>query len=124
MNYTLSKYKYNYITKENVKQFNNRVIIYNDTLASSLDVTNIILSLDNEIIFYNSFQAMAKRFLNSKFINYEKQDQATLIYRWLQNFLRSNKDNKHINYVYSKVSLTNLIEVSLIYLDEILTLEE
>jgi len=124
MNYTLSKYKYNDITKENVKQFNNRVIIYNDTLASSLDVTNIILSLDNEIIFYNSFQAMAKRFLNSKFINYEKQDQATLIYRWLQNFLRSNKDNKHINYVYSKVSLTNLIEVSLIYLDEILTLEE
>jgi hypothetical protein len=40
-----------------------------------------------------------------------------LFYKWLLNFLKENKQDKQINYIYNKAILTDLIEVSILTVD-------
>lgn len=117
MNYTVSKY--NCITPENVDQFNSREIVFRSTTASSLNVENSILTLENERTFYEAFNQFKKRFnASEKFKGYDQADQCTLVFKWLQNFLKENQNIKEVKYIYSKVNLSDLIEVSFLLLEE------
>lgn len=120
MNYTVSKY--NTVTEENVQQFNDREIVFNSTGSSTLEVENAILTLENEINFYNAFNTFKNKFTSSeKFMAYDKASQATLVYKWLQNFLKENNNIKEVEYIYSKVNLSDLIEVSILLIEEVLS---
>ena len=118
MEYTVSKYSC--ITKENIDQFNKRVIVFNCSQGSTLEVENSVLTLENIVEFYEAFEAMKIRFKDSRLTKKEHEDICTLVYKWILNFLSENKKIKEVEYIYSKVSLSNLVEVSILFTNEML----
>ena len=106
--------KYNYITELNLIDFNNREIVYNCSQGSNLAVENAILTLENIEKYATSLKSFFSRLNGSKFTNKPILDKYTLFYKWLLNFLKENKEDQQINYIYSKALLTDLIEVSIL----------
>lgn len=119
MNYSVSKY--NQVTEENVEQFNKRKVVFNSTGASTPEVENAVLTLENTVEFYNAFEAMKGRLKASKLINKNLEDIATLVYKWIQTFLSENQKIKEVKYIYSKVNLSSLIEVAILMTKDILS---
>ena len=121
MNYEVSKY--NIVTPENIEAFKMREVVYQPTQASTLEVENAILTLENTVEFYEAFEAMKGRLKASELITKPLEQVCTLIFKWLQTFLSDNKKIKEVNYIYTKVSLSDLIEVSILMTNEILNEE-
>ena len=48
--------KYNGVTKQDLKDFKNREIVYNSTLSSCLGSENAVLTLENERVFYEEMK--------------------------------------------------------------------
>lgn len=106
--------RYNYITELNLIDFNNREIIYNCSQGSTLAVENAVLTLESNQKYVNSLNGFFNRLNGSKFNNNPILDKYTLFYKYLLNFLKENKQDPQINYIYSKALLTDLIEVSIL----------
>ena len=108
--------KYNGISAQDLKDFNERKIIFRSTQSSCLGSENAVLSLENEFIFYNKMKTFFKKMKASCEIkNYSKERKQTLFYKWLTNFLVENhKTNRTIKYVYEKTLLNELKEASII----------
>tara|TARA_R110000822_G_scaffold307285_1_gene434221 strand:- start:267 stop:632 length:366 start_codon:yes stop_codon:yes gene_type:complete len=109
--------KYNCITELNLIDFNNREIIYNCSQGSNLAVENAILTLESNEKYVSSLKGFFNRLNGSKFSDKPILDKYTLFYKWLLNFLKENKQDHQINYIYAKTLLTDLIEVSILTVD-------
>ena len=109
--------KYNCITELNLVDFNNREILYNCSQGSNLAVENAILTLENIEKYATSLKGFFSRLNGSKFINEPILNKYTLFYKWLLNFLKENKQDQQINYIYAKTILSDLIEVSILTVD-------
>tara|TARA_R110000744_G_scaffold229881_6_gene348020 strand:+ start:116 stop:487 length:372 start_codon:yes stop_codon:yes gene_type:complete len=109
--------KYNCITELNIIDFNSREILYNCSQGSNLAVENAILTLENIEKYATSLKAFFSRLNGSKFTNKPILDKYTLFYKWLLNFLKENKEDQQINYIYAKTLLSDLIEVSILTVD-------
>ncbi|MFK7947838.1 MAG: hypothetical protein AB8G11_09620 [Saprospiraceae bacterium] len=112
--------KYNDVSKQDLIDFNKREIMFLSTLSSCLGSENAVLTLENEKIFYVKMNGFFDRLKESKKISeYSLERKCTLFYKWLQNFLNENSNNKQIKYVSEKTLLNELKEASII-----LTLQE
>ena len=109
--------KYNCITELNLIDFKNREIIYNCSQGSNLAVENAILTLESNEKYATSSKGFFNRLNSSKFNNKLILDKYTLFYKWLLNFLKENKQDPQINYIYGKTLLNDLIEVSILTVD-------
>tara|TARA_R110000782_G_scaffold182261_1_gene272451 strand:+ start:378 stop:749 length:372 start_codon:yes stop_codon:yes gene_type:complete len=109
--------QYNCITELNIIDFNNREIIYNCSQGSNLAVENAVLTLESNEKYVNSSKGFFNRLNGSKFNNKPILDKYTLFYKWLLNFLKENKQDQQINYIYGKTLLNDLIEVSILTVD-------
>jgi hypothetical protein len=109
--------QYNCITELNLINFKNREIIYNCSQGSNLAVENAVLTLESNEKYVTSLKGFFNRLNGSKFINEPILNKYTLFYKWLLNFLKENKQDKQINYIYSKTLLNDLIEVSILTVD-------
>jgi len=112
--------KYNGITPQDLIDFKNRKIIYNSTQSSCLGCENAVLTLENEVIFYNEKNKFLERLNNSdKIKNYSEDRKHQLFFRWVQQFLVDNhKINKGINYIYTKTKLNELKEASILIFED------
>lgn len=110
--------KYNTVEAEHIKDFKNRIILFNETGASNNQVNNAVLTLDNIEDFYTKKNDFFNRLKDPKFKEYKEDYKHTLFYKWIQNYLSLHKGIKEVNYIYSKVTLLDLIEVTCIYVEE------
>tara|TARA_R110000851_G_scaffold120743_1_gene249224 strand:- start:336 stop:707 length:372 start_codon:yes stop_codon:yes gene_type:complete len=109
--------KYNCITELNLIDFNNREILYNCSQGSNLAVENAILTLESFEPYTVSLNGFFTRLNGSKFNSYAILEKYTFFYKWLLNFLKENKQDPQVNYIYKKTLLSDLIEISIITVD-------
>jgi len=114
-----SKNRYNDITENDLQLFKSRTILFNCSQGSCLEVENAVLTLENLEIFCDKKDLFFDKLSNSKFNNKTNLDKYNLFYRWLLNFLSSQKEtDKVIMYIYDKCLLDHLKEASILFVNE------
>jgi len=108
--------KYNGVSKQDLIDFNKREIVYNSTQSSCLGSENAILTLENEVVFYNEKNKFFERLNKSEKISqYKEEQKIQFFFKWVQKFLVDNhKTNKGINYIFTKTNLDDLKEACII----------
>jgi hypothetical protein len=104
------------ITDTDITEFNNRDILFNSTDSSCIGCENVVLTLENEVLFYNEMNNFFKRMKASKRINeYTEPRKQSLFYKWVNVFLTDFKDKSEVvKYIYEKSLLNEIKEASMI----------